>query len=143
MPTRSQRAEGNTAQPVKARAAPIRRGRRPGHGRTYIVCSQSGGPVSARSRKGRTGRFRKPKGHTLRMDGHWQSDDRIVPANLPNNSTSVEAEAGEGRRSANGKADERSMSQTQGWNTGMTEVLERLRQAVRRERTDKLTALYH
>jgi len=35
------------------------------------------------------------------------------------------------------------MSQTQGWNTGMTEVLERLRQAVQRERTDKLTALYH
>jgi len=77
------------------------------------------------------------------MDGHWQSDDRIVPANLPNNSTSVVAEAGEGRRSANGKADERPMSQTQGWNTGMTEVLERLRQAVQRERTDKLTALYH
>jgi RNA-directed DNA polymerase len=35
------------------------------------------------------------------------------------------------------------MPQTQGWITGMTEVLERLRQAVQRERTVKLTALYH
>jgi RNA-directed DNA polymerase len=77
------------------------------------------------------------------MHGHWQSDGRIVPANLPNKATSGGAEAGEGRRSAKGKADEISMSQTQGWNTGMTEVLERLRQAVQRERTAKLTALYH
>jgi integrase len=36
------------------------------------------------------------------MHGHWQSDDRIVPANLPNNSTAVGAEAEEGRRSAKG-----------------------------------------
>jgi len=76
------------------------------------------------------------------MHRHWQSDDRVVPANLLNNPISVEAEAGEGRRSAKGKADERSMPQTQGWNTGMTEVLERLRQAVQRERPDTLTARY-
>jgi RNA-directed DNA polymerase len=35
------------------------------------------------------------------------------------------------------------MPQTQGWTSRMTEVLERLRQAVQRDRTDKLTALYH
>ena len=77
------------------------------------------------------------------MYGHWQSDGRIVPANPPNNSTSVGAEAGEGRRPAKGKANESPMPQTQGWTNGMTEVLERLRQAVQRERTVKLTALYH
>lgn len=77
------------------------------------------------------------------MHRHWQSDGRIVPTNDPNNPASTGAEGREGRRPAKGKADEQPTPRTQGRSEGVSELLERLRQAVQRDRTAKLTALYH
>jgi len=49
----------------------------------------------------------------------------------------------EGRRPAKGKAVQGSMPRTQGRSGGMNATLERIRQAVRRDKVVKLTALYH
>jgi RNA-directed DNA polymerase len=77
------------------------------------------------------------------MDGHWQSDARIVPAKDPNKPPQGGAEGLEGRRAAKGKADEQPTPRTQGREDGVTLLLQRLREAVQRDRKGKLTALYH
>lgn len=77
------------------------------------------------------------------MDEHRQSDGRIVPEKFPNKPEPTGAEGMEGRRPAKGKAHERPMPRTQGREHGMTAALARIRLAVRRERKDRLTALYH
>ena len=77
------------------------------------------------------------------MNKPRQSDGRVVPENAPNKSGEAEAEAREGRRPAKRNARQDPMSQTQSWTDDMPVVLERIRQAVRRNRKEKLTALYH
>ncbi len=77
------------------------------------------------------------------MNKPRQSDGRVVPENGPNKSGETEAEAREGRRPAKRNVLQDPMSQTQSWTNDMPVVLERIRQAVRRNRKEKLTALYH
>lgn len=77
------------------------------------------------------------------MNEPRQSDGRVVPENGPNKSGITEAEAREGRRPAKRNVLHDPMSQTQSWTDDMPLVLERIRQAVRRNRKEKLTALYH
>jgi hypothetical protein len=77
------------------------------------------------------------------MNKPRQSDGRVVPENGLNKSGETEAEAREGRRPAKRNVLQDPMSQTQSWTNDMPVVLERIRQAVRRNRKEKLTALYH
>jgi RNA-directed DNA polymerase len=77
------------------------------------------------------------------MNKPRQSDGRIVPVNALNKSGETEAEVREERRPAKRNALQDPMSQTQSWNQDMPAALERIRQAVRRNRKEKLTALYH
>jgi RNA-directed DNA polymerase len=72
-----------------------------------------------------------------------QSDGRIVPMNVPNAPVETGAEEQEGRRPAKGKTFEQPTPRTQGRSEGVSVLLERLRQAVQRDRKAKLTALYH
>lgn len=77
------------------------------------------------------------------MNGHGQSDGRIVPGKPPNKPEPTGAEGVEGRRPAKGNVQECAMLRAQGREGSMTEALERIRQAVRRDKEGKLTSLYH
>ena len=77
------------------------------------------------------------------MHSHGKSDRPIVPAKPPNEAEPGEAkEAVEGRGLAKGKAPERNMSRTQS-RSGMSSALERIRQAARRDKGQRFTALLH
>jgi RNA-directed DNA polymerase len=76
------------------------------------------------------------------MHGHGKSDRPDVPAKPPNEAEPEAKEAVEGRGLAKGKTPERNMSRTQG-RSGMSSALERIRQAARRDRRQRFTALLH
>ena len=76
------------------------------------------------------------------MHGHGKSDSSIVPAKPPNEAGPEAKEAVEGRGLAKGKTPERNMSRTQG-RSGMSSALERIRQAARRDKRQRFTALLH
>ena len=77
------------------------------------------------------------------MHSHGKSDRPIVPAKPPNEAEPGEAkEVVEGRGLAKGKAPERNMSRTQS-RSGMSSALERIRQAARRDKGQRFTALLH
>ena len=76
------------------------------------------------------------------MHGHGKSDRPIVPAKPPNEAEPEAKEAVEGRGLAKGKTPERNMSRTQG-RSDMSSALERIRQAARRDRRQRFTALLH
>src|SRR5919106_6655733 len=77
------------------------------------------------------------------MHGDGESDSSIVPAKPPNEAEPEEAkEAVEGRGLAKGKPPERNMSRTQG-RSDMSSALERIRQAARRDKRQRFTALLH
>jgi hypothetical protein len=75
------------------------------------------------------------------MNTPRRSDGRVVPKNGPNKAGETEVEAREGRRPAKRNALPDPMSQTQSWTDDMPLAWERIRQAVRRNRKEKLTAL--
>ena len=70
------------------------------------------------------------------MHGHGKSDRPIVPAKPPNEVGPEAKEAVEGRGLAKGKTPERNMSRTQG-RSGMSSALERIRQAVMKDGSDR------
>src|SRR5262245_51552300 len=74
--------------------------------------------------------------------GHGQSDRPIVPAKPPNEAEPEAKEAVEGRGLAKGKTPERNMSRTQS-RQSMSSALERIRQAARRDKGQRFTALLH
>ena len=77
------------------------------------------------------------------MHDHGKSDRLIVPARPPNEAEPGKAkEVAEGESLAEGKAPERNMSRTQG-RSGMFRALERIRQAARRDKGQRFTALLH
>ncbi len=77
------------------------------------------------------------------MHGHGKSDRPIVPAKPANEAEPGAAkEAVEGRGLAKGKAPERNMSRTQS-RSDMSSALERIRQAARRDKGQRFTALLH
>ena len=76
------------------------------------------------------------------MHGRGKSDLLIVPENLPNKTGRLGAEAGEGRGGAKGNANQQSTSRTQG-RVSVSQALERVRLAARRDRKMKFTALLH
>jgi RNA-directed DNA polymerase len=76
------------------------------------------------------------------MHGHGKSDSSIVLTKPPNEAGPEAKEAVEGRGLAEGKTPERNMSRTQG-RTSMSSALERVRQAARRDKRQRFTALLH
>jgi hypothetical protein len=76
------------------------------------------------------------------MNEHGKSDRRVVPTKPPNNGHERPAEAVEGRRLAKSHPHQRTMFRTQ-CRVGMSPELERIRQAARRERKMRFTALFH
>jgi len=76
------------------------------------------------------------------MHGHGKSDRPIVPTKPPNEAEPEAKEAVEGRGLAKGKTPERNMSRTQS-RMSMSRGLERIRQAGRRGRGLRFTALLH
>jgi group II intron reverse transcriptase/maturase len=76
------------------------------------------------------------------MHGRWKSDPPIVPVKLPNNAEFVAAEAVEGRGGAKGNAVLSSTHQTQSW-ASVSQAMDRIRCAARRDKRVRLTALLH
>lgn len=75
------------------------------------------------------------------IDGRGQSDGGIVPEKYSNNPQG--AEEMEGRPSVKGNEQEHPSHRTQSRTEGMQTVLARIREAVKRDKEIKLTALYH
>ncbi len=76
------------------------------------------------------------------MDGRGKSDNPIVPGKPPNKAESSAAEGVEGRGLAKGNPPERNVLRTQS-RAGTPSALERIRQAARRDRKQRFTALLH
>jgi RNA-directed DNA polymerase len=76
------------------------------------------------------------------MHGHGKSDRPIVPTKPPNEAEPEAKEAVEGRGLAKGRTPERNMFRTQS-RMSMSSALERIRQAARRDRGQRFTALLH
>jgi RNA-directed DNA polymerase len=76
------------------------------------------------------------------MDGRGKSDSPVVPGKPPNKAEEPTAEVVEGRGLAKGKPPESNAPRTQS-RTRAPSALERLRQAVQRDRKQRFTALLH
>jgi RNA-directed DNA polymerase len=76
------------------------------------------------------------------MNGRGKSDSSKVPAKWPNKAEEPVAEAMEGRGLAKGNSPEGNGSRTQGRQDTLS-ALERVRQAARKDRKQRFTALFH
>ena len=76
------------------------------------------------------------------MHGHGKSDSSIVPTKPPNEAEPEAKEVVEGRGLAKGNLPERNMYRTQSRNY-MSNTLERIRQAARRDKRQRFTTLLH
>ncbi|MFN8544509.1 MAG: reverse transcriptase domain-containing protein [Candidatus Binatia bacterium] len=76
------------------------------------------------------------------MDGRGKSDSLVVPGKPPNNAEEPAAEVVEGRGLAKGNSPERNARRTQSRGSTLS-ALERVRQAARRDRQQRFTALLH
>ena len=76
------------------------------------------------------------------MDVQGKSDLPIVPLKPSNDAALAAAETGEGRGGAKGNAIQSGMRQTQSWES-VSLALDRIRDAARRDRREKFTALLH
>jgi len=76
------------------------------------------------------------------MHGPGKSDSSVVPAKPPNKAAEPAAEAGEGSGLAKGNSPERNALRTQRRDRAHS-ALERVRQAARRDRKQRFTALLH
>src|SRR5262245_54297091 len=76
------------------------------------------------------------------MDGPGKSDSPVVPENQPNKAEEPAAEAGEGRGLTKGNLLGRIALRTQS-RTGVHSARERVRQAARKDRKQRFTALLH
>jgi RNA-directed DNA polymerase len=76
------------------------------------------------------------------MHGRGKSDSPIVPGKPPTKAALVAAEAVEGRGGAKGNAIQSSTHQTQSW-ASVSQAMDRIRCAARRDKRVRLTALLH
>jgi group II intron reverse transcriptase/maturase len=76
------------------------------------------------------------------MNGHGKSDSSAVPKKSPNKAEGPAAEVTEGRGLAKGNSPECNALRTQG-RESTTSALERVRQAARKDRKQRFTALLH
>jgi RNA-directed DNA polymerase len=111
----------------------------PRHAQTHLA-REAGEPVSACSQR------RPPweaSGRKPRLHGHRPSDGGIVPQKSPNTPRPQGVEGMEGRPPVKGNAPQHPLPWTQSQEDGRPAARERIRQAVRRRRKDRLTSLYH
>ena len=92
--------------------------------------------------QGAQGRCGKAPGRTTQMNEGWQSDSSIVPTKSVNKEATDSAESMEGRDGAKGNTSQQTTPRTQS-RTGVPHALERVRQAARRDKKAKFTALLH
>ena len=90
--------------------------------------------------KGRAG---KATSHTPAMDGPGKSDSPVVPTKTPNNVGGPAAEASEGRGLTKENALQDNTPRTQSRVHGVQSGLERVRQAARRNKRERFSALFH
>ena len=76
------------------------------------------------------------------MHGHRKSDSPIVPKKPPNKAGQPAAEAVEGRGLAKGNSVQQTRTRTLGW-INLQHVLDRIREAARRDKGLRFTALWH
>jgi RNA-directed DNA polymerase len=76
------------------------------------------------------------------MNGRGKSDSSIVPTKSPNKTEEPAAKAAEGRELAKGNSLERNALRTQDRDSAPS-ALERVRQAARKDRKQRFTALLH
>ena len=76
------------------------------------------------------------------MYEHGKSDGRVIPAKLANKATQVAAESAEERRSAKGNTDSTTRPGRSA-GPGVTNGLDRVRQAARKDKDARFTALLH
>ena len=76
------------------------------------------------------------------MNGHGKSDRPVIPAKSPNNAERSAAEGAEGRGLAKGNPPQQNASRTQSREDAPS-AMERIRQAARRDRKMRFTALLH
>src|SRR5438552_17015794 len=105
------------------------------------LAREPGGPASAGGRGDRRP-HREVRGHTPMMDGCGKSDSLVVPGKPPNNAEEPAAEVVEGRGLAKGNLPERNVRRTQS-RESTPSALERVREAARRDRKQRFTALLH
>lgn len=77
------------------------------------------------------------------MHEQRRSDGRVVPEKLSNKAVKAVAETVEGRHPAKENASQQNASRTQCRNIGAPNELDRVRQAARRDKDAKFTALFH
>lgn len=77
------------------------------------------------------------------MHGRGKSDCLIVPRKPPNKAAVPAAEAVEGRGQAKGNSHQQNAPRTQCRAHGASSALERIRQAARRDRKQRFTAIFH
>lgn len=140
-PTLFSQTEGNTTlgEIASTRTAP--RSRRP-LACAESPCARTGRPVGHPGVDGPLGRFGKSESFKPKMNGQRESDDFVVPTKLPNKIGKTIAEAVEERRSAKGNMGQRNVPRTQS-RTSTPNELERVRQAARKDKNAKFTALLH
>src|SRR5690349_22636071 len=76
------------------------------------------------------------------MNDHRKSDSPMIPTKPPNKARAPAAEVVEGRGLAKGNTGQQNAHRTQG-RTSAPSALDRVRQAARRDRKAKFTALFH
>ena len=140
-PTPSPWVEGNTEPSEKASSEPALRGLRP---RTCVEspCARTGRPMDRPSQDGSSGRTGKGASPKPVVNGPGESDSAVVPTKSPNKAGSTAAEAMEGRALAKGNVDQQNANRTQ-CRESAPSALDRVRQAARRDRKAKFTALLH
>src|SRR5437879_7929791 len=105
------------------------------------LAREPGGPASAGGRGDRRP-HREVRGRTPMMDGRGKSDSLVAPVKPPDNAEEPAAEVVEGRVLAKGNSPERNARRTQSRESTLS-ALERVRQAARRDRKQRFTALLH
>ena len=86
--------------------------------------------------------YREVQGHTPMMNGHGKSDNLVVPTKPPNKAAEPAAEVVEGSGLTKGNSREGQESRTQ-CRPNSPDGIERVRQAARKDRKQKFTALLH
>ena len=76
------------------------------------------------------------------MHGMKKSDEAVLPLKAANKGAQTPAESPEGRASTKGNSRDQSTLRTQG-REGVSQAVERIRQAATRKPQEKLTALLH
>ena len=141
-PTPLSEAEGNTGQDAHGESCPG-----PAQSKTLRMCRNSshGNRESPQATEPNGGAVRSGKavGRTPDMYACGKSDDRVVPQKRPNNGgLPTPTEAVEGRRLTEENAPSSTASRTQS-RTGASSELWRVREAARRDRRARFTALLH